>query len=266
VARRWRQAAPAPDATWEYSDVRLPAASAEGLVLGVDGDDVDANDVLVSARVNGAAVDVGLFHPSFPEMPEKRRRRVTFLLLHQVLGEEALETWVGSVEALATAPLDPVPLASLPDVVEQVRDLHLDEAGRPTWMLFEGQDTKGLPVIASAQVPLRATTAPHLDTYVGVTVPYSDRTDGGLPGPGSLGPLRQLEDHLARRLGGSGRVVAHQSHDGVRILHIYVDSATPAAEQVRAAVVGWDQGTVRVEVTPDPAWDEVAHLRPWDER
>lgn len=262
VARRWRRAAPAADATWDYSDVRLPAASPEGLVLGVDDVDVDVNDVQVSARVDGAAIDVGLFHPAFPDLPERQRVRVTFLLLDQVLGEEAVETWVGSVEALTTPPLDPVPLATLPDVVDQVRDLHLDEGGRPTWMLLEGQDPKGLPVIASAQVPLKAATAPHLDTYVGVAVPYTERTDGGLPDVGSLGPLRQLEDHLAGRLSESGRVVAHQSHDGVRILHIYVDGATPAAEQVRAAVGGWDQGTVEVEVKPDPAWDEVAHLRP----
>jgi hypothetical protein len=104
-------------------------------------------------------------------------------------------------------------------------------------------------------------TAPHLDTYVPVVVPYAERTDEGLPGPGSLTELRGLEDHLRERLGGSGRVVAHQSHDGVRVLHLYVDGTTPALEQVRAAVRGWEQGPVEVSAQPDPAWDAVRHLR-----
>ena len=79
--------------------------------------------------------------------------------------------------------------------------------------------------------------------------------------PGSLEALRALEDHLADRIGDSGRVVAHQSHRGMRVLHIYVDSTTPAVEQMRAAVNAWEQGRIRVQVTTDPGWHNVAHLR-----
>jgi hypothetical protein len=47
----------------------------------------------------------------------------------------------------------------------------------------------------------------------------------------------------------------------MRVLHIYVDSSTPAVEQMRAAVNAWDQGRIRVQVTSDPGWHHVAHLR-----
>jgi hypothetical protein len=45
------------------------------------------------------------------------------------------------------------------------------------------------------------------------------------------------------------------------VLHCYVDGTTPAAEQLRAAVGGWQQGRVRVDATADPGWDRVRHLR-----
>lgn len=264
VARRWRRAAPAPDPTWEYSDVRLPAADpwAPTLTLGLDGVPLAAADVLVSARVNRAEVDVGLFHPAFPDLSDDERLRATVLLLDQILGEDAVETWVGAIEALSMSPLDPIPLPTLPDVVRQVRDLHTGADGAPVRARLEGTDAQGNPVVASAQVPLKPATAPHLDTHVQVAVPYTDQDDNGLPAVGSLEPLRRLEDHLAERVGDSGRVVAHQSHRGVRVLHLYVDGATPAAEQVRAAVSGWEQGAVRIRVDHDPSWDGVAHLRP----
>ena len=115
--------------------------------------------------------------------------------------------------------------------------------------------------MALAQVPLSPVTAPHLDTHVAVLVPYTELTERGYPGPGSLEALRALEDHLADRIGDSGRVVAHQSHRGMRVLHIYVDSTTPAVEQMRAAVNAWEQGRIRVQVTTDPGWHNVAHLR-----
>jgi hypothetical protein len=260
TARRWRRAAPTADDMWSFSDVRLPSVEADGLVLGLDDVELAVRDVLVSARVRGSELDVGVFHPAFTDLAEEQRLRAAVLLLDQVVGEAAVETWLGVIEALTLAPLDPIPLATLPVVVRQVEELNT-EGGQPTWALLEGADARGHPVLASAQVPLKPATAPHLDTYVGVTVPYSDRTENGLPGDGSLGPLRSFEKHLVQRLGDSGRLVAHQSHDGVRVLHLYVDSATPAAEQVRAAVGGWDQGGVTVEVVPDPAWQAVAHLR-----
>jgi hypothetical protein len=128
-------------------------------------------------------------------------------------------------------------------------------------VLLQGQAPDGQPVIAAAQTPLKAVTAPELDTHVRLRVPYSDRNESGLPGPESLALLRALEDHVTARLEGSGRVVGHLTHDGVRVLHVYVDSGTPAVEQVRAAVGVWTQGRVELQSQPDPGWLAVAHLR-----
>ncbi|WP_426565862.1 DUF695 domain-containing protein [Angustibacter sp. McL0619] len=262
LARRWRMAAPVADLTWSYSDVRLPAPDVQDVVLRMGEVDLDAGAANADVRVVGAQIDVVVHHPRYPELPEDAQRTATFLLLDAVLGESDVETWIGQIGSSEVPALDPIPLVALRAVVEDVRAQHTGPDGEPHWVMLNGTTPDGGAILASTQVPLRASTAPHLDTYVPVVVPFADRTEQGLPGPGSLSALRDLEDHLTLLLGDSGRIVAHQSHDGVRILHVYVDGTTPAAEQVRAGVVGWDQGAVKVDVQLDPGWSSVRHLRP----
>lgn len=259
VARRWLLAAPDADATWEYGDARRPAA--HGFVLRTADVEVDAADVQVTARVDGPRVHVVVHHAAFETLADGAKRTTAYLLLDAVLGETDVETWVGEISTSHLPPLDPVPLSGLTAVVDHLRSQYVDAAGNPTWVLLHAELPDGAPLMASTQVPLAAVTAPHLDTHVAVTVPYTDRTEQGFPGDASLGELRALEDHLAERLGGAGRLVAHETTKGVRVLHFYVDGATPAVAQVEAAVGGWRQGRTRVAAAPDPGWEGVRHLR-----
>ena len=261
VARRWRLAAPAADEVWDFADMRPASPAPEGVSLEVDGQRLDLARASAGARVVGSGVDVMVHHPAWAALTPESRLQAAFLLLDTVLGEAAVETWLGDVSAAEVEPLDAIPLTGLRAVVQSLQEEHTDSEGEPTWAVLEGFGPTGLPVLAMTQVPLRPATAPHLDTHVAVVVPYTDTALEGLPGEESLPRLRDLEDHLARRVGASGRVVAHESHDGVRVLHLYVDGTTPAAEQVRAAVSGWDQGRVQVATQLDPAWAAVAHLR-----
>ncbi len=262
VARRWRVAAPSADEEWAYADLRLPVeGDLDAHTLTLDGRSYVVGEASVDAYVRGLAIDVSVHHPQFAGLPEDQRAVVSFLLLDQVLGEEAVETWVGEVSSSELPALDPVPIGGLRSVVAGLREEHTGPGGEPQFAVLQGLAPDGSPVLVLARIPLRPATAPHLDTYVGVAAPYTDLTPEGLPGPDSLEPLRALEDHVTARLGGSGEVVAVQSHQGLRVLHIYVDGTTPAAEQVRVAVQGWDQGRVQIEQRPDPAWSAVAHLR-----
>lgn len=261
LARRWRLAAPPADAVWAYADMRQPTADAGAVSLEIDGQQVDLARATAGARVVGAAVDVSVHHPAWAALEPQTRTQAAFLLLDTVLGEAAVETWLGEVSAAELEPLDAIPLTGLRSVVRSLEEQHVGADGEPTWAVLEGTGPTGRPVLAMTQVPLRAATAPHLDTHVAVVVPYTDATEQGLPGADSLPRLRSLEEHLTDRVGPSGRLVAHESHDGVRVLHLYVDGSTPAAEQLRAGVSGWDQGRVQVASQVDPGWAAVAHLR-----
>lgn len=261
TAHRWLRAAPAAGEVWCYADSRQPLSDLEGTTLQVDGVRITPSEVQVAARVNGPALDVTVYHPAFADLADAQRAQASFLVLDWVLGETVTETWLGEITTTPVVPLDPVPVAGLPAVIEQLRDQYTDAAGNPVWAMLTGTADDGLPVVAMAQVPLRPAVAPHLDTCVQILVWFRDRTPEGLPQPECLEDLRAFEEHLRARLGGSGRLLAQQTHAGVRQLLYYIDRTTPAAGQLEAATTGWTRGNVTVGVQYDPSWQMVAHLR-----
>jgi hypothetical protein len=260
TARRVILRAPEPDATWSYSDSRPAAADPESLVITVGDLEVDLSQVRVSARVNAGRFDVLLHHPFFPDLPEDGRAMVAFLALDAALGEVDTEMWVGEVEYAELEPLDGFGLTPLRSVVHDLKRQQLDADGRPRWAMLQGE-TPGGPLVAMVRTPMHPLTAPHLDTYVAVTLPYSDRTGDGLPGPDSLDALRWFEERLEGELGSSGQIVAHLSNAGVRTMHLYVDSAGESLATIKRAARSWDQGKAAVHDMHDPGWSAVTHLR-----
>lgn len=259
VARRWRRAAPPADEDWEYSDVRLPAADL-GWALGFGSLEVRAADVRVRVTRQGSFLDLVVHHPAMAAMSDDMRTRVSFVVLDTALGEATVETWIGAIEASAAPLASAVDLSELRRTVAAHEAEHRDENGEPSWAILSARDARGAPVIAAAQVPLRPMTAPHLDTHVRISLAFSDVLESGLPGERSLAALRALEDHLAERLGGSGRVLAHETAAGARTLHVYADSTTPGVDQVRASLAAWTESRPRVDVAFDPGWERVRHL------
>jgi hypothetical protein len=285
ITSRWRLAAPPASALWAYSSFRLPAADPAASVITLGRAQIDVTSATVSAEISGAHVDLTIYHPRFADLPEDQHVLTAFLLLDTVLGEAAVDTWVGTVSARVprsqcepsqTDPSavdegspdatgvrpDRVPLIELPALVKELEaELTDSEGGRP-WLLSRGTADDGDVILASAQVPLRAASAPHLDTHVDLSVSFSEWTPRGLPAPGSLRRLRDFQADVSGHLGRNGRVVAHETHRGVRTLHLYVDSTTFATKQLRAAIANWNQGTVSITEKRDPSWDRVQHLRP----
>jgi len=261
ITSRWRQAAPPANEFWDYSSSRLPAADPSASVLTLGNAQIDVTSVTVAADVSRSHVDVTMYHPGFARLPADQHMVTAFMLLDTVLGEAAVDSWVGTVTAGLEPPADLVPLVDLPAVVSELEAELTDADGERPWLLTRGTTDSGAPLLASAQVPLRAASAPHLDTYIDVSLSFSEWTAGGLPAPASLKRLREFQELVDRRLGTAGRVVAHETREGIRTLHVYVDSTTSAIKQVREAISNWNQGTASVTEKPDPAWDNVRHLR-----
>lgn len=261
VARRVVLAAPDADATWSYVDSRPPVPDPQSVVLSAAGaDDVDFARVQVSARLNGGRFDVQVHHPAFADLLEEGRIQVTFLALDAALGEVDTELWLGEVTPVEFPPLDGFGLMALRSVVHDLKRQRVDQDGQTGWVMLRGETKEG-PLVAMARSPLHPLTAPHLDTYVAITVPYSQRTDDGLPDEGSLEPLRDFEARLETELGVSGHVVAHLSNAGTRTLHVYVDSTAGVLPGLKGLARSWGQGRTSVHDMYDPGWEAVQHLR-----
>jgi Family of unknown function (DUF695) len=255
LARRVVLAAPEADESWSYVDFRPPLPELETIALGP----IDLAQVRVSARMNEGRFDVQVHHPGFADMSEESRTEVTFHALEAGLGELDTELWLGEIQAVEFPPLDGFGLTALRAVVQDLKRQRLDADGLPQWVLLSGQTNQG-PLQAMVRSPLHPVTAPHLDTYVAVSVPYPAQSDG-LPGSEALEELRAFEHRLGARLGNEGQVVAHLSTAGVRTLHLYVDSTADLLPTIKEVARSWEHGKVPVHDMLDPGWQAVAHLR-----
>lgn len=149
-------------------------------------------------------------------------------------------------------PLDAFPLRHLGSIVRDFAGGHRDTDGAPTWLMLRGTGPSGLPVLAMAQVPLRQITFPRRP-HLAVTIPYADRTAEGLPAASSLEALRDLEDQLTEAIGADGRIVAHQGHDGVRLLPMPM-ARTDAGERARRGGRRLAGGRCPNRRHADPGW------------
>lgn len=132
--------------------------------------------------------------------------------------------------------------------------------GEMAWTMLRGTGPRG-PVQVLCLTRLVSIQSPDFDQHVAIAVPFTDISDDGLAGAAALDELRAFTAHLDQIVDGSGRLVAEETSGGLRILHYYVDSTTPACEQLRVATRGWRQGAVDVTTALDPAWYEVADFR-----
>jgi hypothetical protein len=258
TARRWLRAAPAPDGQWEYADTRQPAADAESGRLHIGGTDMAFADLRTGWRVDEdrLRVDVAVHHPEFATLDEARRREIAFLALDALLGEEAVELWVGEVTAVADEPIGASTLAPLRRAVQDLATRH--SGPEPTWQLLRAEDGRGQPLLALVRMPLTSAAAPHLDAHVRIELPY-EAAESGLPTPAALERLRALEDRLEALLRADGRVVAHETCGGLRTVHVYADRTTDAPGRTVAAVARYPGS--RTTVDDDPGWAAVRHLR-----
>jgi Family of unknown function (DUF695) len=261
VARRWLLAAPPSDETWSYSDNRPPAEDPESIRLATGhGPEVDFARISVTARLSGIRFDAVVHHPAFPDLPREAQVQAAFLSLDAALGENDVELWIGHLETAEHSMIDGFGLSALRAVVHDHKARYVDQDGGPSWVLMQGETADG-PVLASAQVPLHPVVAPHLSVHVAVLLPYRWVTAEGMPDDDSLTSLRRFEDRLSGELGKDGRIVAHQSSAGVRVLHVYTDETSDATRRIEAAASAWTEGEAQVQAMADPAWESVAHLR-----
>ena len=103
VALRWLEPAPKADATWEYYASRQPSKRwwPHGGRRTFELEEIRANTPWDETR---RLVDVRLWHPMFPEVPEDVRMQAAFLFLDNLLGEDDVERWIGVIDLFEARP------------------------------------------------------------------------------------------------------------------------------------------------------------------
>jgi hypothetical protein len=121
VAGRWLAGAPAADDAFQYASSRQPVRDPAALSIQMGPAQVDLASASMVAEAAGGKVHVAVWHPRFPDIPDGVRGQITFLFLDALLGEEAVESYLGEIR---WAPLDDgsaVPLTELPARVDALR-------------------------------------------------------------------------------------------------------------------------------------------------
>jgi hypothetical protein len=261
VAARWSALAPPPDETWEYHAARQadPGVFTSSIELG-GGVRLDLAQLRFAfARdPDSPELEVIAYHPGFGMLEDRARGQVTFLALDWLLGEDAVEEWIGPVSWQVGEPDGAAPPAELAASVDALRAEHRV----PQWVLLSATLPDGSPVMATAQRPLRSVRWPRFDTHVAVTLPYRHSQPSGLPEAESLAALRDFEDTaLSTAAGADGALLAHETSRGARTLHYYVDAASPAGDDLAEAAGWWKDGRARVERHFDPSFSRLSRFR-----
>lgn len=257
VARRWLAAAPTSDPNWRFADLLGPS---KGRALLFKGNRVDFEDAWVQLLPGTVSYRASVTHPLMAVLEPSDRADLARALLDAVAGEMAVDSWISSITATEAVSDTAICLEQVP---EKLVELSLDNLGadlEPSWQIVQGV-SGGQPMVAMVRVPLVSISRPECDEHVLLEVPYTDDSECGLPGPGSMPQLRDYEDRLSDLVCDDGECVAAETAGGVRRLHFYVDSTTDAARILREESVHWDQGEVRLSAELDPAWSDVSHLR-----
>ncbi len=91
------------------------------LTIQMGTDEVDLASAVMLAESDGGKVHVAVWHPKFPDLPDGVRGQITFLLLDALLGEEAVETYVGEIRWAPPDGGSAAPLTELPARVAALR-------------------------------------------------------------------------------------------------------------------------------------------------
>lgn len=253
LAQRWLLAGPPPDETWEYADARRPSWQA-GTVMELADVPLPLDDLVVAAHDRGQLrLDVEVHHPQMHRLPEQAQVTLAFLSLDWLLGEDAVEQWIGSIDAVVARPDGARPATELP---AQVQALAADD--EEAWSVLEGGPPER-PRLALVRTPHpRFEDLQRID-HVAVTAPYRPG-DVGLPSDDVLLALRDLEDAAVGATSPVAVLMGHETSNGTRTLHLYSRDGEATARQLQPLVSAWELGRAKTKVTRDPGWAEVRHL------
>jgi hypothetical protein len=192
-------------------------------------------------------VDVRLWNPSFPRLPQQVRQQVAFLFLDNLLGEDDVERWIGTIETSDQEIGGRTPQ----ELREEVRR-RAAAASRDVWILAERTDERGNKALVSANAALKRIDHPFAVHHLSVTVERGLEQLAGTPW--EMKDLDTAEDDLIHALDGVASPAGRVTERRQRKIHFVVDDPTRARDLAQQWAVQHRRFGPRVEVKSDPTW------------
>jgi hypothetical protein len=253
VAERWLHHAPKPNKVWEFYASRQPHR-ASGLVIRMDDKEVALDEILLLATPDDSRerIDIVVHHPIFAKTKNKDTNlQLAFIALDNLLGEDDVERFVGSLELAATRPKGKlVTYAQFGKLVAKFAA----KATGDKWALLEGNTADGARIVATTNTALKRIDHPLLDMHVTITIALQTPNEQGLPTNEEGGKLNAMEDALLEALGDGAVNLGHESTDGRRVVHLHVMEGGPAAQQIERWRMKNKSHRIEVVAERDPQW------------
>lgn len=245
LAARWLADAPAPDAVWEYFAARQPGPLGS---LVLDGRRIDLAEyrAIVSRDEPRARVDVRLWHPSLEGAADGLRMRAAFLFLDNLLGEDDVERWIGSIDLL-DAPTG----GRTPDELRSEIARHAAEPPGDQWTLGTIGEGEGIAVL---DLTIKPIDHPECRDHLRVTV--SRGIEQLAHNPDETAEVDAAIDRLMDALGSSGIVhLGHVTRRRDRQVHVMCADGARAKQIATEWAAAERRLSPRVDVRPDPGWE-----------
>lgn len=140
LAAYWLSQAPSMPG-WTFHASRQPSEIQDGSRFEIDGTNFDPLEFWLTPFVDTGKemIDLTVWHPKFPELPDKARWTVLFLQLDEALGEIGTQNWIGEIEINDQKLADAIPLKELAAFVEKTKMEHDWKKGDlgDSWTLYE---------------------------------------------------------------------------------------------------------------------------------
>ncbi len=208
ITERWVEAAPDADATWEYHPARIAIGLEKVELADIEIDPRQAS-VGIEPDPNGETLDLMIGHPDFAGLDETLQLQAAFRFLDDLLGEDASERWIGSVDVVPDAVSWGIPLGELAASVE----LLADSATGEQWETIDQHDNE----LGNSQLlinrALKRFDLLDLVMLISVSVEIPHRRD--------LSLADSVEEDLATILDTAGVIFARETYDKFVVIYAY---------------------------------------------
>lgn len=251
MTQRWLARAPKASKSWEYYAARQGSGGDARRTLTIDGREFDYEDFRIGldADESHALVHVVVYHPKFSHMSEGERAQPLFLFLDDVLGEDAVTSWIGSVDSAGELP-DGAGTAG--ELVEAVRKLRVDWDDQ-TVSLLEGKRDDA-PVIAVMRLKLKRLDYLLHDHHLELLLDLRQPREDGLCFGDENEELGSFEDGLLEELGHRAVWIGHETVGGQRIIHFHADGSPALQDAIQRYTDAHGDWESELSVAYDPGW------------